>query len=333
MCGLFVAPIHAARILNLEVESKLDREAATNQFELLFDPGETAVELEVFALEFKDGAVPPLSPIASNNPATRAANGQYVAKTVVEQENRQRVQKVTLIVPLNELKLTQGLHQIAYQVRVLQDGKPVEHVCAPTRMVSVGKVARVTSQRMANVTIKEIKPKSARSKFARTVNGQEIKERKEITVRVPVPRQVRQQVPQFEDGSYSEVFAFAPLPKYTSTIRTSRPRFEEMQNVPWTPPRAIRINFATTRNVGKAIGPRRDAVRQRRGPAQLRHRPRGYFGIENTRRAAALARAGAADAARQLQGQPDFQPVGGRFLSSDQQRAVARSRRRAHHEG
>ncbi len=260
LCGLLVAPAaQAARILNLAVESKLNQKQQLIQFDLLFDPGETAVELEVFALELKDEAVPPLSPIASNNPTTRAANGQYVAKSVVEQENRQRVQKVSLIVPLNELKLSQGLHRIAYQVRVLQDGKPVEHVCAPASMVSVGKVARVTSQRMANVTVKEIKPQKRTIEVRRTVNGQEIKERKEITVRVPVSRQVRQQVPQFEDGQYSQVFAFAQLPEVHVDDPNIAAQIQDMQNVPWTPPRAIRINFATTRNVANQSA--RDATR------------------------------------------------------------------------
>lgn len=252
MCGLLVAPAaQAARILNLEVESKLDQMQQLIHFELLFDPGETAVELEVFALEFKDEAVPPLSPIASNNPTARAANGQYVAKSVVEQEDRQRVQKVSLIVPLNELKLTEGVHQIAYQLRALQDGKPVEHVCARTVMISVGKVARVTGQRTVNVTIKEIKPQKRTIEVRRTVNGQEIKEAKEIIVRVPVPRQVRQQVPQFENGEYTKVFAFAAPPEVHVEDPNIAAQIEEMQTVPWTPPRAIRINFATTRNVAK----------------------------------------------------------------------------------
>ena len=250
VCGLLVVPAaHAARILNLAVESKLKEKQQLINFELLFDPGETAVELEVFALEFKDGAVPPLSPIASNNPATRAANGQYVAKSVVEQENRQRVQKVSLIVPLNELKLSQGMHQIAYQVRVLQDGKPVEHVCAPTLMLSVRKVARVTGQRTVNVTIKEIKPQKRTIEVRRTVNGQEIKEQKEITVRVPVSRQVRQQVPEFESGEYSAVYAFVVPPEVHVDDPNIAAQIKEMQSVPWTPPRAIHINFATTRNV------------------------------------------------------------------------------------
>src|SRR5262245_48436632 len=64
-CGLFAASTtHAARILNPEVESQLDQKQQLIKFDLLFDPGEKAVALEVYALEFKDGATPPLSPIA-----------------------------------------------------------------------------------------------------------------------------------------------------------------------------------------------------------------------------------------------------------------------------
>jgi esterase/lipase superfamily enzyme len=247
--GLFVASANAARILNLTVESRLDQKEQLIQIELLFDPGETAVELETLALEFKDGAVPPLSPIGSHNPAARSANGQYVSKTVVQQENHQRVQKISIVVPLNELKLSRGLHQIAYQVRVLQDGKPVEHGCAPKVMVSVSKEARVTGQRAAERTIKEIKPEKRTIQVPKKIDGREFNVPQEITVREPVSRQVRQQVPQFEDGNYSEVFAFAPPPEVNVADPNIAAQIEQMQMVPWTPPRTLRIQFATTRNI------------------------------------------------------------------------------------
>jgi esterase/lipase superfamily enzyme len=250
LSGLFVAlPAHAARILNAEVESRLDQKQQLIHFDLLFDPGETAVELEVYALELKDGATPPLIPIPSNNPINRAANGQYVAKSVVEQKDKQRVQKVSLIVLMNELKLSQGLNQIAYQIRVLQDGKPVEHICVRMVMVSVSKPARVTGQRMTNTTITEIKPRKQTIQVPKKVNGRDVRVPQEITVRVPVARQERRQVPQFEDGNYSEVFAFAQPPEVQVDDPNIQAQIEEMQTVPWTPPRAITINFATTRNV------------------------------------------------------------------------------------
>jgi esterase/lipase superfamily enzyme len=249
--GLLAARADAARILSINIESQLDVKKQLINIDLLFDPGETAVELEVLAAEFKDGATPPLSPIPSNNPAARAPNGQYVAKTVVTQENKQRLQKVVIPVPLNELKLSQGLHQIAYQVRVLQDGKPVEHICAPTTMVSVSKPARVTGQRMTDRTITEIKPEKRTIDVPRKVDGRERTEKQEITVRVPITRNLRQQVPQFEDGNYSEVFAFAPPPEVQVDDPNIQSQIEGMQMVPWTPPRALKINFATTRNIVK----------------------------------------------------------------------------------
>lgn len=261
LTGLLVtSPAQAARILNLQVESKLDDKQQLINFELLFDPVETAVELEVYALEFKDGATPPLSPIASNNPAARAADGQYVAKSVVEQNDRQRVQMVSLAVPLNELKLSQGLHQVAYQVRVLQDGKPVEHQCAPKTMINVSKAARVTGQRGENVVIKEIKPQKVVIQVPQTIDGREVKVPKEIIARKSTSRTVRRQVPQFEDGKYSEVFAFAaPRAGAPSGDPNIEAQIEEMQSVPWTPPRNVRINFATTRNIANSAA--RDATR------------------------------------------------------------------------
>jgi esterase/lipase superfamily enzyme len=249
--GLLAARADAARILSINVESQLDQKKQMVVIDLLFDPGETAVELEVLAAEFKDEAAPPLSPIQSNNPAARGPNGQYVAKTVVTQENKQRMQNVTITVPINELKLAKGLHQIAYQVRVLQDGKPVEHICAPKTIVSVSKPSRVTGQKMADSTITEIKPEKRTIDVPRKIDGQQHTEKQEITVRVPVTRQTREQVPLFEDGNYSEVFAFAPPPEVQVDDPNIRSQIEGMQMVPWTPPRALKINFATTRNIVK----------------------------------------------------------------------------------
>jgi esterase/lipase superfamily enzyme len=249
--GLLTGRADAARILSINVESQLDQKKQLIVVDLLFDPGETAVELEVLAAEFRDDATPPLSPIPSNNPAARGPNGQYVAKIVVRQENKQRMQKVTITVPLNELKLAKGLHQIAYQVRVLQDGRPVEHICAPKTMVSVSKPARVTGQKVIDSTITEIKPEKRTIDVPRKIDGQELVEKQEITVRAPVSRQTRQQVPQFEDGNYAEVFAFAPPPEVQVDDPNIQSQIEGMQIVPWTPPRALKINFATTRNIVK----------------------------------------------------------------------------------
>lgn len=249
--SLLPGQVQAARILSINIESQLDQKKQLVVIDLLFDPGETAVELEVLAAEFRDNVTPPLSPIPSNNPATRGPNGQYVAKAVVTQENKQRMQKVTITVPINELKLTKGLHQIAYQVRVLQDGKPVEHVCAPKTMVSVSKPARVTGQKMADSIIMDIKPEKQTIDVARNVDGQTVTEKQEITVRVPIARQTRRQVPQFEDGNYAEVFAFAPPLEVQVDDPNIQSQIEGMQMVPWTPPRALKINFATTRNIVK----------------------------------------------------------------------------------
>jgi esterase/lipase superfamily enzyme len=249
LSGLLVAEADAARILNLAVEARLDQRNHVLLIDLLFDPGETAVELQTLALEFKDGATPPLSPIPSNNPATRGANGQYAAKTVVRQDAKQRMQKVEITVPLNELKLPKGMHEIAYQVQVLQDGKPVEHVCAPKVMVSVAKEARVTGTRTTDAIIDIIKPQKRTIEVPRTVDGQEVKMPQEITVRLPESRQIRRSVPVFDDGNYSEVFAFAPPPEVQIEDPNIKAQIEEMQAVPWTPPRTMRINFATTRNI------------------------------------------------------------------------------------
>jgi esterase/lipase superfamily enzyme len=240
----------AGRILNItEIESKLDDHQQLIHVEFLFDPGESAVQLEVLALEFQEGAPRPLKPIESNNPSARAQNGQYVARTTIEQVNQQRVQKITLTVPLDQLKLSEGFHQIAYQVRVLQDGKPVEHVCAPFVNVSVGKVARVTGHRTVTVTLKDVRQERRVVDVTRNVRGREIVEKEELVIRQAVPRRVRQQLPVIQNGEYSEVFAFAPPPEVQIDDPNIKQEVEAMQQVPWTPPRALRISFATTRNV------------------------------------------------------------------------------------
>lgn len=259
LCGLLVAPIFAARVRNLDVEPKSRQKQHLLNFDLLFDPGETAVELEVLALEFRDGATPPLSPIGSNNPSRRGADGQYLAKTVIQQKDGQRLQPSTITVLLDDLRLAQGLHQIAYQLRVLQDGKAIEHVCAPKVMVSVGKPPRIVSQRTENVTIIEVKPQKQTIEVERTIDGHVRKERQEIFVRVPVTRQVKQSVIAYADSAYSDVFAFAPPPEVQVDDPNIAAQIEQTQMVPWTPPRAIPINFATTRNIVKPIA--RDATR------------------------------------------------------------------------
>lgn len=259
VCGLFAGPLAAARIRNLDIEPKSRDKQHLINFELLFDPGETAVELEVLALEFRDGATPPLSPIGSNNPSRRGPNGQYLAKTVIQQKEGKRLQPSSITVLLDELRLTQGLHQIAYQLRVLQDGKAVEHVCAPKVMVSVGKPARVASQRTVDVTITEVKPQKQTIEVERTIDGQVRKESQEIVARVPVTRQARQQVMTYADSAYSDVFAFAPPPEVQVDDPNIAAQIEQTQMVPWTPPRAIRVNFATTRNIANPAA--RDATR------------------------------------------------------------------------
>jgi esterase/lipase superfamily enzyme len=250
VCGAILAPTaDGARILNLHVETKAAAKQHEIHIELLFDPGETAVELEVLALEFKEGAVPPLSPIPSNYPLARATNGQYVAKTMLLQENRERLLKKTISVPLDHLKLDQGLHQVAYQVRVLQDSKPVEHVCAPMIFLKVDKAARVTGQKAEAITTTRVIPEKRTITVRRNVNGREITEEKEITVRLPVKEQVMRQVPQFDSGQYSEIFAFAAPEEVKIDDPNIKAQVEEMQTVPWTPPRTININFATMRNI------------------------------------------------------------------------------------
>jgi esterase/lipase superfamily enzyme len=243
---------HGARILNVQVESKTDEKKQEVVVELLFDPGEAAVKLEVYAFDFNDQVVPSLRPILSNNPSAKAASGQYVAKTTVLQENRQRVQKHFFTVLLDHLRLNPGMHQIIYQVRVLQDGKTVELVSAPKSMISVGKAAKVTGQRTANVEITDVKPQQKTIDVERVVNGEKVMERATITVREPVSKRVQQQVPTIDSGEYSEVFAFAPPPEVQIDDPNIAAQVEEIQNAPWTPPRTIRINFATNRNVVKA---------------------------------------------------------------------------------
>lgn len=259
LCGLLVSPLCAARVRNLDVEPKSRQKQHLLNFDLLFDPGETAVELEVLALEFRDGATPPLSPIGSNNPSRRGPDGQYLAKTVIQQKDGQRLQPSKITVLLDDLKLAQGLHQIAYQLRVLQDGKAIEHVCAPKVMVSVGKPPRIVSQRTENVTIIEVKSQKQTIEVERTIDGQVRKESQEIMARVPVPRQVKQQVITYADSAYSDVFAFAPPPEVRVDDPNIAAQIEQTQMVPWTPPRVIPINFATTRNIVKPTA--RDATR------------------------------------------------------------------------
>ena len=172
-----------------------------------------------------------------------------------------------------------------------------------------------------------IKPEKRTIEVPRTVDGKEFRMPQEITVRVPESRQVRRQVPVFEDGNYSEVFAFAPPPEVQVEDPNIKSQIEEMQAVPWTPPRTIRINFATTRNI---VNPNaRDATRfgRRDGRADLRLGARGHLGFENARRAAAVAGTRATDAARQLQSQPDFDSDRGR--RSSRRSATRCGRRRA----
>lgn len=257
--GLLVGSVNAARVRNLDVEPKSRQKQHVLNFDLLFDPRETAVELEVLALEFRDGATPPLSPIGSNNPSRRGPDGQYLAKTVIQQKDGQRLQPSKITVLLDDLRLAQGLHQIAYQLRVLQDGKAIEHVCAAKVMVSVGKLPRIVSQRTENVTITEVKPQRQTIEVERTIDGQVRKERQEIVARVPVTRQVKQQVIAYADSAYSDVFAFAPPPEIQVDDPNIAAQIEQTQMVPWTPPRAIPINFATTRNIVKPTA--RDATR------------------------------------------------------------------------
>jgi esterase/lipase superfamily enzyme len=260
LLGLFAADIvRAARILDLQVESKLGEGNQEIHLELLLDPGEAAVQLEVLALEFDDQAERPLRPVASHNPSARSATGQYVARSTAVQKDRQRLLKRTIVVPLDHLRLTQGLHQIAYQVRVLQDGRTIEHVCAPLVMVSVVKAARVTGQRTVAVTIMDIRTEQRKVQIQREVGGKQVTEQRTLTIRSPVPRRVRQQIPTFDAGEYAEVFAFAPPPEVKIEDPNIAAQVEEMLAVPWTPPRTIRISFATNRNIVRPAA--RDASR------------------------------------------------------------------------
>ena len=68
--------------------------------------------------------------------------------------------------PLDHLKLAAGLHQIAYQVRVLQDGKPIELCARRQKWFSVGKAARVTGTKMVTETVKEVQPQKRRHRSA-----------------------------------------------------------------------------------------------------------------------------------------------------------------------
>jgi esterase/lipase superfamily enzyme len=264
--GLLVAlvvfvtsPLQAARIVNVTVEPKLDEGKQQIHIELLLDRGEAAVEIEVLAVLFDPDTVPALRPILSNNPAARSATGQYVAKTTIVQKDQVRLQKVTIDVPLDHLKLSAGMHQIAYQVRVLQDGKAIDLVCTPAEMVKVGKAARVTGRRAVTETVKEVQPEKRVVEVPRDVGGKRVMDKAEMTVRVPVSKQVRKEVPQFESGEYAQVFAFAQPLEIEVADPNIADQMREMQPVPWTPPRAIRISFATNR---KIVNPRaRDASR------------------------------------------------------------------------
>jgi esterase/lipase superfamily enzyme len=264
--GLFFAlsfvvssPLEAARTVNVTVEPKLDEGKQLIHVELLMDRGEAAVEIEVLAVLFDEATVPPLRPILSNNPATRSPIGQYVAKTTIVEQNQVRLQEATIEVPLDHLKLAAGLHRIAYQVRILQDGKPIEVVCTPAELVRVGKAARVTGRRMVTETVKEVQPQKRMVEVPREVGGRRVMERAEMTVRVPVSKQVRKEVPQFERGEYAQVFAFAPPPDVEIADPNIADQVRDMQPVPWTPPRTIRINFATNRNIANPTA--RDASR------------------------------------------------------------------------
>lgn len=258
---VFVAalPVEAARIVNVNVEPKLDEGKQQINIELLMDRGEAAVEVEVLAVLFDENTVPALRPILSNNPAARSATGQYVAKTTIIQQNQVRLQKATIDVPLDHLKLAPGLHRIAYQVRILQDGKPIEVVCTAAEMVRVGKAARVTGRRTVTETVKEVQPERRVVAVPKEVDGRRVMEQAEMTVRVPVSKQMRKEVPQFESGEYAQVFALAPPPDVEIDDPNIADQVRDMQPVPWTPPRTIRINFATNRNIVNAAV--RDASR------------------------------------------------------------------------
>ena len=88
VCCVASALTEAARILNVDVEPKLDEGKSEQQVALLLDRGEAAVEIEVLAVLSDPNTVPPLRPILSNNPAARSATGQYVAKTTLVQRIR-----------------------------------------------------------------------------------------------------------------------------------------------------------------------------------------------------------------------------------------------------
>ncbi len=251
LCGLLVCPVAAARVRNLHVEAKSRDKQHLLKFELLFDPGEAAVEFETLAFELQPVATPPLSPISSTNPSHRGPNGQYVAKTVIQQQDGQRLRQCTITVPLDELQLTQGRHQIAYQLRVMQDGKVVEQLSTPQVFLNVKQAARVVSQKTENVTIIEIKTQKKTIEVERVIDGQVRKEAQEIIVRVPVPRQVRQTVVAYADSAYADIFAYAAPQAAQVDDPNIAEQIEQTQTVPWTPPRAIPINFATTRNIVK----------------------------------------------------------------------------------
>jgi hypothetical protein len=235
----------------VRVESKVEARNHELHVEVLFEPGEAAAELEALALEFNGHTVPPLRPIVSNNPSARSSTGQYIFKDTVVQKNQQRVQKHMIVVPLDHLKLAEGIHQIAYQIRVLQGEATIEHVCAPLVFLRVEKAAKVTGHRTEKVTITEVRTDTQTVDISRDVDGESVIERQSITVRVPQTREVRQEIPEVESGQYADVFA-AVTPRAADIDDPNiAAQVEEMQTVPWTPPRKIGIDFATNRNVVK----------------------------------------------------------------------------------
>ena len=233
------------------------------------DRGEAAVEIEVLAVLSDPNTVPPLRPILSNNPAARSATGQYVAKTTLVQANQERLQRATIVVPLDHLRLAAGLHQIAFQVRVLQDGKPIELICTPAQMIKVDKVARVTGRKTVTETVQEVKPQQRIVEVPREVDGKRVMDKAEITVRMPASKQVRREVPEFESGKYAQVFAFAQPGAGETDDPNLADQVAEMEAVPWTPPRTIRISFATNRNIANPAA--RDASRFGNEVGELRY--------------------------------------------------------------
>lgn len=267
--GVAALPAEAARVLSVDVEPKPDEGKIELQVALLMDRGEAAVEIEVLAVLSDPNTVPPLRPILSNNPAARSATGQYVAKTTLVQANQERLQRATIVVPLDHLRLAAGLHQIAFQVRILQDGKPIELICTPAQMIKVDKVARVTGRKTVTETVQEVKPQQRIVEVPREVDGKRVMDKAEITVRLPASKQIRREVPEFESGKYAQVFAFAQPGAGETDDPNLADQVAEMEAVPWTPPRTIRISFATNRNLANPAA--RDASRFGNEIGELRY--------------------------------------------------------------